>query len=140
MAYSVPERAILFALMAQGRELSNKELKELYKIELKGASRTKLNRDGLLLSRKQGSGFVHDLTDKGWAWVRKEFTAAPPPAAAASWPHFMRFLATLAAGLDRHGLTLADLMEQAAPADAARQWIGYHHAFGSDQDRISTAR
>jgi hypothetical protein len=68
MAYSVPERATLFALMAQGREVTNNALKEVYKIDLKAASRTKLNRDGLVVSRKQGRGFVHELTDKGWAW------------------------------------------------------------------------
>src|SRR5262245_10506894 len=111
MAYSVPERAILFALMAQGRELSSKELKELYRIELKGASRTKLNRDGLLVSRRQGRGFAHDLTDRGWAWVRKEFTQAPPPGSGSLVAALYAVLAVLAGGLERHELTLADLVD-----------------------------
>jgi hypothetical protein len=110
MAYSVPERAILFALMAQGRELSGKELKDLYKIELKAASRTKLNRDGLLVSRKQGRGFCHDLTDKGRAWVGKEFTAAPPPGSGSLVAALYAVLETLMGGLERRELTLADLM------------------------------
>jgi hypothetical protein len=115
MAYSVPERAILFALMAQGRELSSNELKELYKIELKGASRTKLNRDGLLVSRKLGRGFVHDLTDRGWAWVRNEFTQAPPSGSGSLVAALYAVLAALAGGLERHELKLADLMDAGTP-------------------------
>jgi hypothetical protein len=114
MAYSVPERATLFALMAQGREVTNNALKEVYKIDLKAASRTKLNRDGLVVSRKQGRGYVHELTDKGWAWVKTEFTQAAPPRSGSLVAALYAVLATLGTGLDRRGLTLADLTVDAA--------------------------
>lgn len=117
MAYSVPERATLFALMAQGSELSNKELKDLYKIDLKAPSRTKLNNDRLIVSTKKPKvGFVHELTDKGWAWVRAEFKQPPPPRTGSLVAALYGALATLARGLDRRGLTLADLLSSSADA------------------------
>jgi hypothetical protein len=114
MAYSAPERATLFALMAQGREVANNALKEVYKIDLKAASRAKLNRDGLVISRRQGRSYVHELTDKGWAWVKTEFTQEAPPRSGSLVAALYGVLAIVGSGLDRRGLTLADLTVDAA--------------------------
>jgi hypothetical protein len=116
MAYNVPERATLFALMAQGREVSNAELEKVYKIKLDADSRNKLNRDGLIVSVKppKNKPFIHELTDKGWAWVRKEFTQPPPPRTGSLVAALYGVLATLGGGLDRRGLTLADLLDNSS--------------------------
>jgi hypothetical protein len=125
MAYSVPERATLFALMAQGREVSNKELETLYKITLNKASRNKLNRDGLIVSTKQKIGLVHELTDKGWAWIRKEFTQSPPQVrgGGALVAALYAALATIGGGLDRRGLSLADLLDKSVGAGGTKERI-----------------
>ncbi|ROZ87310.1 MarR family transcriptional regulator [Gordonia sp. OPL2] len=73
------ESAVLFVLMAQAREVRNPDLAALAP-ELKKSSRDKLNRLGLIESRKGArNAFSHSLTDRGWAWCAQELSAAPPP-------------------------------------------------------------
>ena len=73
MAYGIPERAVMIALMALNKETLNTELKSRYGLELKKRAREKLNGEGLLQSRRlPGKGFAHELTDAGWAWVVAE--------------------------------------------------------------------
>ena len=80
MAYGIPERAVMIALMALNRETRNADLKERYRLDLKKAAREKLNGEGLVQSRwLPGRGFAHELTDAGWAWVVAELDAPVPP-------------------------------------------------------------
>ncbi len=59
----------MIALMALNRETLNTELKSRYGLEVKKPAREKLNREGLVQSRRvRGKGFVHELPDDGWAW------------------------------------------------------------------------
>ena len=82
MAYGIPERAVMIALMALNKETRNTELKRRYGLDLKKPARDKLNREGLLQSRSLGAkGFAHELTDAGWAWVVAELDAQTPPRA-----------------------------------------------------------
>ena len=82
MAYGIPERSVMIALMALNKETRNTELKRRYGLDLKKAAREKLNLEGLLQSRSLGAkGFAHELTDAGWAWVVAELDAQAPPRA-----------------------------------------------------------
>jgi len=82
MAYGIPERAAMIALMALNKETRNAELKRRYGLDVRKAIRVKLNRDGLLQSRSLGrKGFAHELTDAGWAWAAAELDAPAPPRA-----------------------------------------------------------
>ena len=80
MAYGMPERAAMIALMALNKETPNAELKRRYGIDVRKAVRVRLNQDGLLQSRRRGAkGYVHELTDAGWAWAVAELDAEVPP-------------------------------------------------------------
>ncbi|AZG48382.1 MarR family transcriptional regulator [Gordonia insulae] len=98
------ESAVLFVLMAEAREVRNPDLAALAP-DLKKPSRDKLNRLGLIESRKGSrNAFSHSLTDRGWAWCARELSAAPPPK---SLPP-IRALYAVMAGVGRY-LAASDL-------------------------------
>lgn len=98
------ESAVLFVLMAEAREVRNPDLAALAP-DLKKPSRDKLNRLGLIESRKGArNAFSHSLTDRGWAWCARELSAAPPPK---SLPP-IRALYAVMAGVGRY-LAASDL-------------------------------
>jgi hypothetical protein len=113
------EQAVLLVLMAEGRAVRNPELKELGP-ELRAESRRRLNDRGLVESVKIGRGFVHELTDDGWATARRIVGAEVPPQPSGQG----RALYTLMRGLDqylsREDLALADVFgaSTAVVADA----------------------
>ncbi len=91
------ETAILFVLMAEGRDVANPELKT-FGPELTKPSREKLNRAGLVQSQLIARRYLHSLTDDGWAWCAANLGAdAPARATPAS-----KALFTVLQGLDRH--------------------------------------
>ena len=130
MAYGIPERAAMIALMALNRETLNAELKRRYGLDLKKAARVKLNREGLVQSRRlPGKGFAHELTDAGWAWVVTELGAQEVPRRAGSAGGALYALLNgLKVALDARGMVIQDLFAPAA-ADPA----------GSLRDRIRQA-
>src|SRR3569833_4604183 len=69
----------MFTLMVLGREVPNPELKELVGFTLTGKERTQLNATGYISSERVGRTFVHELTDRGWAWCEKEIGEGTPP-------------------------------------------------------------
>ncbi|MEU4251407.1 hypothetical protein AB0F15_28735 [Amycolatopsis sp. NPDC026612] len=73
------QTAAMFALMVLGREVPNPELKELVGFTLTGKERTQLKDAGYITSEQVGRPFVHQLTDRGWAWCEKELGAKTPP-------------------------------------------------------------
>jgi hypothetical protein len=95
---TVPERAALLALMAEARELTNAELLAVAGFTLTGEVRRGLNDRKLVVSRKVGRTFAHELTDDGWARCKAEL-ATEPPARAGS---LGGALYALLAGLGRH--------------------------------------
>jgi hypothetical protein len=74
---SARERAVLFALLAAARKLSNTELQALIGIRLDGKGRRKLNELKLVESEKSGRAFVHELSEAGWRWCADELAAGP---------------------------------------------------------------
>jgi hypothetical protein len=85
----------LVVLMAEARPLNNNELKELAGFTLTGADNKKLVALGLVETDKATRPFTHELTDAGWAVVRKIRTA---PARSGS---AIKALVTLLSNLDR---------------------------------------
>ncbi|MFJ1759242.1 hypothetical protein ACIOD2_02935 [Amycolatopsis sp. NPDC088138] len=73
------QTAAMFTLMVLGREVPNPELQELVGFTLTGKERTQLKDSGYITSEKIGRPFVHQLTDRGWAWCEDELAAGSPP-------------------------------------------------------------
>ena len=121
MAHGIPERAVMIALMALNREMRNAELKRRYGLDLKKPARDKLNREGLVQSRRLGAkGFAHELTDAGWAWVVAELDAQQAPRGAGSAGGALYALLNgLKVALDARGMVIQDLFAPAVPEPAA---------------------
>lgn len=115
MAYGIPERAAMIALMALNKETPNSELRRRYGLDVKKQTREKLNQDGLVQSRKSGRGFAHELTDAGWAWVVAELDAKVPPRAGSAGGALYALLNGLKAALDARGMVIQELFAPAAP-------------------------
>ena len=132
MAYGIPERAVMIALMALNRETLNAELKRRYRLELKKSARAKLNREGLVQSRRlPGKGFAHELTDAGWAWVVAELDAQAPPRAGSAGGALYALLNGLKVALEARGMVIQELFEPIEPT--------VPRPTGSLQDRIRQA-
>jgi len=72
------ERKRLFALMVVATEVTNRDLRRLTGFDLDRTTRERLKEFKLIQSWMVRGAFVHELTDKGWAWCRDEM-AAPLP-------------------------------------------------------------
>jgi hypothetical protein len=112
---SVKERAILFALLGEAREVSNPELAERWGFTLTGKERRTLNGLRLVDSRRSGRTYAHELSDAGWRWCATELAVGP--AGLSRNPASMeRALYAVLSGLARHlddsGRTLADVFRQ----------------------------
>jgi hypothetical protein len=129
---SSKERAALFALLAEARELSNLELEERVGFRLDGKERRKLNDLKLVDSRKPGRAYVHELSEGGWRWCADELFAGPQAGAR----NMERALYAVLAGLGRYlqgtGQSLADIFSLRADERAgeevdveARVVVGY---------------
>ena len=130
MAYGIPERAVMIALMALNKETPNAELKRRYGIDVKKPTRVKLNEAGLLQSRNTGrKGIAHELTDAGWAWAVAELEASVPPRAGSAGGALYALLNGLKAALDARGMLIQELL--APPLDPKPA--------GSLRDRIRQA-
>ncbi|KXK58915.1 hypothetical protein AWW66_27120 [Micromonospora rosaria] len=101
------ESAILVALMAVAREISNTELKERYHIDVRKGYRDKLNRLRYVESRKSGRTYLHQLADRGWARVEQDL------------PLDARGARALGGALT---LLLANLRDRIAPRDDYRSF------------------
>ncbi|WIV55186.1 hypothetical protein [Amycolatopsis nalaikhensis] len=75
------QTAAMFTLMVLGREVPNKELEETVGFTLTGKDRTHLDELGYVASEPTGPrrSFVHQLSDRGWAWCEDELAVGSPP-------------------------------------------------------------
>ncbi|MCY4029191.1 MAG: hypothetical protein OXH75_23095 [Acidobacteria bacterium] len=128
MAYGIPERAVMIALMALNKETRNAELKRRYKLDVRKSARDKLNRAGLVQSRKLKRGYAHELTDAGWAWVVEQLEQEPPDRAGSAGGALYALLNGLKVALDARGMLIQELFAPAVPEPS-----------GSLRDRIREA-
>jgi hypothetical protein len=108
---SVRERAVLFALLGEARQVSNPELEALIGFRLVGAERRRLNDHKLVESEKVGHGvYAHELSDAGWRWCAEDLTQGPAGRRSslerAHYLLFGRFVRYLSAA----GLTLGEFV------------------------------
>lgn len=118
MAYGIRERAVLIALAALGGERTNAELKNTYKLDLERGFRERLNRDGLIASRKENRSFNHKLTEKGWQHVEAEMSSSVPKRAGSAAGALFALLSGLKLVADRAG-GLKALLGVSAPQTRA---------------------
>ena len=128
MEYGIPERAVMIALMALNKETPNAELKRRYKLDVRKSARDKLNRAGLVQSRRLNRGYTHELTDAGWAWVVAELDREAPPRAGSAGGALYALLNGLKVALDARGMLIQELFAPAVPDPS-----------GSLRDRIRDA-
>lgn len=112
---TLKERSVLFALLAQGRPLTNPELREATGLTLDGANRHKLNDLKLVTSEKVGRSFVHELTDDGAVWCEHELAAERPDRAGSVGGALYALLGGLHRYLQRTGQRLVDLFPATEP-------------------------
>jgi hypothetical protein len=113
---TLKERAVLLALLAEARPLTNAELREAAGLTLDGSSRYKLNDLKLVTSQKEGRSFVHELTEDGTVWCESELAAERPDRAGSVGGALYAVLAGLHRYLQRTGQRLVELFPAAEPA------------------------
>jgi hypothetical protein len=112
---SVKERAVLFALMGEAREVSNPELAECAGFRLDGKERRRLNDLKLVDSRKVGRTYAHELTDAGWDWCATHSSEGPQGRASSMEGALYAVLGGLARYLEYSEQSLADVFQQRDP-------------------------
>lgn len=115
MKLGLRERSALIALMACNRAVPNAELQSLYRLGLLKSQRNVLNREGLIISHKDGRGFSHELTDKGWAWVAQEMSQPMPPRSGPGSGALYALLHAMGVLLKTRNMTLADMFDVSKP-------------------------
>lgn len=109
----IKQRAAMLALMAQAREVSNTELREITGFVLDGEFRRRLNALDLVASNreKRNQPFTHELTDQGWAWCAKELTEEVPAGAGSAGGALYAVLGGVARFLEDSGLRLHEVFK-----------------------------
>jgi hypothetical protein len=115
---TVRQRAVLFALLGEARQVANPELEQLIGVRLDGAERRDLNDRRLVESTRAGRAFAHELSDAGWRWCAKELATAPAGRVSSLERAHYRVFAVFARYLDAAGLSLADIVRPEAEAEA----------------------
>ena len=144
---TVRQRAVLFALLGEARQVPNPELKQLIGVGLDGAERRDLNARKYVESTKAGRAYAHELSDAGWRWCREELAATPSGRATSLERAHYKVFGLLARHLDAAGLTLADIAcpTPDAPAKTAADdadlrtsiEAGYRHLAASAGEFVS---
>jgi hypothetical protein len=114
---TVRQRAVLFALLGEARQVANPELEQLIGVRLDGAERRDLNDRRLVESTRAGRAFAHELSDAGWRWCAQELAAPTGRGSSLERAHY-RVFAVFARYLDAAGLSLADIVRPEAEAEA----------------------
>jgi hypothetical protein len=106
---------VLVVLMAEARELDNNELKELAGFALTGEDNTRLEkRYNLVETDRTHRPFSHQLTDKGWAFVRELHTNAPPSQGKSATRSLFTLMANLNRALERQHVSHGEFFKQSA--------------------------
>jgi hypothetical protein len=113
---TVRQRAVLFALLGEARQVANPELEQLIGVRLDGADRRQLNARKYVESTKVGRAYLHELSDAGWRWCAQELGSSPGERASSLERAHYKVFGLFARHLDAAGLTLADI---AAPTPSA---------------------
>jgi hypothetical protein len=113
----------LVVLMAEARELTNNELKELAGFKVTGADNKKLENLGLIITDRSRRLLSHQLTDKGWRLARRIHTSTPPKAGGSAAKSLFVLLANIHRSLDRLQISHGEFFKQAGDGAAPRQAV-----------------
>jgi hypothetical protein len=129
--------AALVILMAEAREVSNAEFKEMAKFTLTGKERVVLEKHGLIVSRKIGQTLAFQLTDKGWLFCKRLHTADVDVSRSIAARSIFVLLDGLHRSLDRLRVSHAEFFKRSGePAPEERRVV----ADAADvEDRIRAA-
>jgi hypothetical protein len=127
------------ALMALNEEVTNAVLKERVGLTLEGPARIRLNQAGFVDSNKPGRSYIHELTDKGWAWCWDEMTQTVPPRADSGTRSLYAVLRGLRRYLDSQDLRLADVFGITEITLADRLRAAYEKAAAGLDDWVPLA-
>jgi hypothetical protein len=116
---TVRQRAVLFALLGEARQVANPELEQLIGVRLDGADRRQLNARKYVESTKVGRAYIHELSDAGWRWCAQELAAPPGERAGSLERAHYKVFGLFARHLDAAGLTLADIAGPTSDAPAS---------------------
>jgi hypothetical protein len=116
---TVRQRAVLFALLGEARQVANPELEQLIGVRLDGADRRQLNARKYVESTKVGRAYLHELSDAGWRWCAQELAAPPGERAGSLERAHYKVFGLFARHLDAAGLTLADIACPTSDAPAS---------------------
>jgi DNA-binding MarR family transcriptional regulator len=111
----------LVVLMAEARELTNNELKELAGFSLTGTDNKKLEKEGLVETDRSHRPYSHQLTEKGWRFVRELPATTPPRAGGSAIRSLYTLLANIQRSLERLQISPGEFFKQAPPATAPAQ-------------------
>jgi hypothetical protein len=109
------ERAALLVLLAEGREMTNADLREVAGFTLDGQPRRRLVDDRLITAEKRGRRYCFEITDDGAKRCRTELDA-PLPARAG---YLGGALHAVLAALGRHDAPLSELLVPRPTAEPA---------------------
>ena len=115
---SLPERAVLLAMMSLVDEVTNKDLQTHYGFTVEAQTRARLVERGYIACRRSDSlprqPFVHELTELGWRRARQELGAAPPEKANRGYRLLYGVINSLDRYMTRSNLALADVFSAGA--------------------------
>lgn len=129
--------AALVILMAEAREISNKDFHRLAKFTLTGQERAGLEKLGLIESRKVDRILAFQLTDKGWLFCRQLHAADVNVGRSLAARSVFVLLDGLHRSLDRLRVSHADFFKQSGEPVPAKHPVVTD---GADvEDRIRAA-
>lgn len=118
------ERAALLVLLAEGREMTNADLREVAGFTLDGQPRRRLVGDRLITAEKRGRPYYFEITDDGARRCRTELTA-PLPARSG---YLGGALHAVLAALGRHDAPLSELLVPRAADEPAGEEVDAEQA------------
>lgn len=77
--YGTAEQAALIVLALANTEVPNTVITKGYGIDLREPGRKRLNKDGLIRTRKEKARLFHEITDDGIAWCERELATVEAP-------------------------------------------------------------
>src|SRR5262245_53086567 len=107
----------LILLMAEAREMTNNEMRDLAGFALTGEDNRKLEKLGLVATDRSHRPFTHELTERGWRVVRDLSSSAAPKRASSALRSLLVLLANVHRSLDRLQMSRADFFKQTPAPD-----------------------
>jgi hypothetical protein len=108
----------LVVLMAEAREVTNNELREIAGFTLTGSENRRLEELGLVETDRSGKPFSHQLTEQGWGLVRRLHTTTPPKSGGSAVRSLFTLLGNVHRSLDRLRLSHGDFFKHTAEVPA----------------------